>query len=146
LVHRVRVEGEGKMVDLLGAEADALAPHGHLPTLKRGACVVPIALVIDLERGVGLRVVPTRVSLHGDARGADHLVLWQVEPDVVGGELAVELAYRIEREVFPAVAVVHHHIGVPLREVEAPAPAPLTPRDRGWARLPVDLDRERIAG
>src|SRR5207249_11264159 len=48
--------------------------------------------------------------------------------------------------VFPAVAVVHHHLGIPLREIEAPPLASLAPRQGGWTRLPVDLDRQRIAG
>ncbi len=147
LVQIVRVEGEGEMVDVLGSEADAFAPRGHLPTLMRGAwCVVPIPLIIDSECGVGLRFFPARVAFHRDARGADHLVLWQVEQHVVGGELAVELASRIERVVFPAVTVVHHDLGIPLREIEAPAPAPLAPRQGGRARLPVDFDGERVAG
>src|SRR5205814_7473682 len=52
----------------------------------------------------------------------------------------------LERMVFPTVAVVHHHLGIPLREVEAPPLAHLAPRQGGWTRLPVDLDRQRIAG
>src|SRR6185312_6500122 len=48
LVHVVRVEGEGEMMDLLGPETDTFTPRGHLPTMTRGAwCVVPIALIID---------------------------------------------------------------------------------------------------
>src|SRR6185312_10879600 len=147
LVEVVGVEGEGEVMDLLGPETDTFAPRGHLPTLTRRAwCVVPIALIIDLERGVSLRFLPARIPFYRHAGRADHLVLWQVEHHVIGRELAVELASRIERVVFPAVPVVHHHLGIPLREVEAPALASLAPWEGGWARLPVDLDRERIAG
>src|SRR5438034_8104998 len=106
----------------------------------------PLALIVDPEILVRFRVVPARVSLHRNPSSADYLVLWQIEHDVVRGELAVKLASRIERMVFPAVAVVHHHLGIPLREVEAPPLAPLAPRQGGWTRLPVDLDRQRIAG
>src|SRR2546422_2062258 len=106
----------------------------------------PVALIIDSECGVGLRLFPARVSLHRNPSGADHLVLWEIERDVVRGTLAVNLASGIERVVFPAVAVVHHHLGIPLREVEAPPLASLAPRQGGWTRLPVDLDHQRIAG
>src|SRR5207249_1267181 len=116
------------------------------PRIPNRLSAVPVALIIDSECGVGLRLFPSRVSLHRNPSGADHLVLRQVEHDVVSGELAVKLASRIERMVFPAVAVVHYHLGIPLREVEAPPLAPLAPRQGGWTRLPVDLDRQRIAG
>src|SRR5205814_10485595 len=112
----------------------------------RSLGAVPLALIIDSERGVGLRFLPARVSLHRNPSGAEYLVLWEIEHDVERGELAVELATRIERMVFPTVAVVHHHLGIPLREVEAPPLAHLAPRQGGWTRLPVDLDRQRIAG
>ena len=147
LVHVRRIQGKGEVMNLLGAKTDAFAPRCHLPALMRGAwCVVPVALIIDSECGVDLRCFPARVAFHRDARGADHLVLGELEHDVVRGELAVELAPGIERVVLPTVAVVHHDLGIPLREIEAPAPAPLAPRQRGKARQPIDVDRERIAG
>src|SRR5437016_3382324 len=123
---------------------DALPSRITTGSRERGA--VPVALILDPERRVGLRVVPTRVAFHRDAGGADHLVLGEVESDVEGGELAVELAPRVKRVVLPAVAVVHHHFGIPLREIEAPALAPLASRQGGRARLPVDLHRQRVAG
>ena len=132
---------------LLRVETDAFAARSDLATLMRGAwSVVPVALVVDFERGVGLRVCPARVPLDRHACGADHLVLRQVQRDLVGGELAVELAGWIERVIFPAVLVVHHDFRIPLREVEAPAPPSLPPRQRRGAGLPRDVDDARIAG
>src|SRR5207253_524994 len=128
--------------DALPARSDT---HRRTPgSRERGA--VPLALIVDPEILVRFRVVPARVSLHRNPSSADYLVLWQIERDVERGELTVELAPRIERMVFPTVAVVHHDLGIPLREVEAPPLAPLAPRQGGWTRLPVDLDRQRIAG
>src|SRR5439155_239656 len=129
-------------IDALPSRSDT---HRRTPgSRERGA--VPLALIVDPEILVRFRVVPARVSLHRNPSSADYLVLWQIERDVERGELTVELAPRIERMVFPTVAVVHHHLGIPLREVEAPPLAPLAPRQGGWTRLPVDLDRQRIAG
>src|SRR5205807_1275124 len=149
LVDVVRIERESEMMDVFGPKADALPArsdtHRRTPgSRERGA--VPLALIVDPEILVRFRVVPARVSLHRNPSSADYLVLWQIERDVERGELTVELAPRIERMVFPTVAVVHHHLGIPLREVEAPPLAPLAPRQGGWTRLPVDLDRQRIAG
>src|SRR6266576_4951272 len=137
------------MMDVFGPKADALPARSdahHRTPGSRERRAVPLALIVDPEILVRFRVVPARVSLHRNPSGADHLVLWQIEHDVERGELAVELASRIERMVFPAVAVVRHHLGIPLREVEAPPLAALTPRQGGWTRLPVDLDRQRIGG
>src|SRR2546427_7756948 len=149
LVDVVRIERESEMMDVFGPKADALPARSdahHRTPGSRERRAVPLALIVDPEILVRFRVVPARVSLHRNPSGADHLVLWQIEHDVERGELAVELASRIERMVFPAVAVVRHHLGIPLREVEAPPLAALTPRQGGWTRLPVDLDRQRIAG
>src|SRR5256884_2410060 len=134
LVDVVRIERESEMMDVFGPKADALPArsdtHRRTPgSRERGA--VPLALIVDPEILVRFRVVPARVSLHRNPSSADYLVLWQIEHDVERGELAVELATRIERMVFPAVAVVHHHLGIPLREVEAPPLAPLAPRQSG---------------
>src|SRR5207244_3960478 len=135
LVDVVRIERESEMMDVFGPKADALPArsdtHRRTPgSRERGA--VPLALIVDPEILVRFRVVPARVSLHRNPSSADYLVLWQIEHDVERGELTVELAPRIERMVFPTVAVVHHHLGIPLREVEAPPLAPLAPRQSGW--------------
>src|SRR5439155_5090498 len=149
LVHVGRIQGKGEVMHLLGPEAYAFptrADAQRCTTGSREPGAVPIALIIDSERGVSLRFFPARVPLDRYAGGADHLVLREVERDVVGGELAVELASRIQRVVFPPVAVVHHDLGIPLREIEAPALASLAPRQGRGARLPVYLHREGIAG
>ncbi len=115
-------------MNVFGSKADTLPArsHGHSRTPGSGELgAVPLALVINAEILVGFRFFPARIALHRNARGADHLVRREVERDVVGGELAVELAPRVKWVVFPAVAVVHHHLGIPLREIEAPALAPL---------------------
>src|SRR5205823_14925753 len=126
-------------------EADALTPRADSQPRaprsgERGA--VPAALVVDLQRGVGLGLLPPGVTLHRNAGGADDLILGQIERHVVAGELAVKLSRGIERMVLPAVLVVHHHLRIPLREVEAPAATSLAARQRGEARLPLDLDHE----
>ena len=46
--------------------------------------------------------------------------------------------------LLPAVPVVHHHLGIPLREVEAAALPSLAPRNRGGPRVPAHLDRHRV--
>src|SRR5256885_11116043 len=126
------------MMDVFGPKADALPArsdtHRRTPGSREGGAV-PWALIVDPEILVGLRVVPARVSLHRTPSGADYLVLWEIERDVVRGELAVKLASRIERMVFPAVAVVHHHLGIPLREVEAPPLAALTRSEEHTSEL-----------
>src|SRR2546427_13196168 len=111
------------MMDVFGPKADALPArsdtHRRTPgSRERGA--VPLALIVDPEILVGFRLVPARVSLHRNPSGADYLVLWQIQRDVVRGELAVKLASRIERVVFRAVAVVHPHLGMPRRHGDGP--------------------------
>ena len=136
------------MVHLFSSESHAFSPRAHLEVRAPGSGdrgAVPIALVVDPELRVGLGVLPPRIPLDGHARSADHLVVGEIEHHVVARELAVELARRVEGMRLPAVAVVDDHLGIPLREVEAPAPAPLAPRQGGGPGLPRDLDRQRVA-
>ena len=43
------------------------------------------------------------------------------------------------------MAIVDHHLGIPLGEVESPATPSLPPRHGRGARVPFHLDRERLA-
>ena len=140
----LRVEREGEMVDIFGEEAHAFPPFRLPAPGTRGPGPVPFALVIDPQRRVGLRALPPGISLDRYARRADHLVGGQVQRHVVRRELAVELARGIERVRFPTVPVVHHNLGVPLREVEAPPLPSLTPWQRRGPRLPVELQHQRV--
>ena len=140
VVHVARVEREGEMMDLLGVEMDALACGRHgaapRPPVPRP---VPAALIIDPQPRIGLGVLPPRVAFDDHAGGPDDLVLGQVEQHVVRRELAVELARGIERVVLPSPPVVHHDLGIPLREIEASSLAPLAPREGRGPRPPIAL-------
>ena len=46
----------------------------------------------------------------------------------------------------PAVAVVDHHLGIPLGKVEAAALSTLAPGHGGGPRVPLEVYRDRIAG
>ncbi len=87
-------------------------------------------------------MLPPRIAFQRHAGGADHLIRGQVERHVERSELAVELTRRIQRVRFPAVAVVDHDLGIPLREIEAPALAALAARQGRGARLPVYFDHQ----
>src|SRR5207247_9363591 len=106
---------------------NAVAPPSRRRRPARVPCAwcarVPVAL-----KGRG--GPPSRITFDGHARGADHLVRRQIQRHVVRRELAVELPRRIQRMRLPPVPVVHHDFRIPLREVEAPPPPPLAPRQR----------------
>src|SRR5207249_3220656 len=82
LVHVGRIQGKGEVMHLLGPEAYAFptrADAQRCTTGSREPGAVPIALIIDSERGVSLGFFPARVPLDRYAGGADHLVLREVE-------------------------------------------------------------------
>src|SRR5207302_8978608 len=102
------IQRKGEVMNVFGSKADTLPARsdGHSRTPWSGELgAVPLALVINAEILVGFRFFPARIALHRNARCADHLVRCEVERDIVGGELAVELAPRVKWVVFPAVAV-----------------------------------------
>ncbi|MBP2648764.1 MAG: hypothetical protein H6Q77_2388 [Gemmatimonadetes bacterium] len=128
--------GEGAITILPRAGATHLALH-------RGVGLDP---VLHRSRAVLVGAGPPRVATYRHARRAEHLVLGHVDLDAEGAELAIELARRDQRMLFPSVPVVHHHLGIPLGEVVMPSLPPLPAGDGGESRVPVHLDHHRVAG
>ena len=94
----------------------------------------------------GARLARSHPGIAADrhAGGANHLIGGDIEIHQERAELPVELSGRIERMLFPAVAIVDHHLGVPLGEVEAPALTPLAARrtvdGRASQSISTDMD------
>ena len=125
------VQRESEVVHGISVEPNAFAPGSHRAAAALTARPpVPLPLIVDwiASRRRGRCLLPTRITLNRDTRGTNHLVCSQVEHHVVAPEFAVELAGWIERMIFPAMAIVDDDLRIPLREVEAPALPPLTPR------------------
>src|SRR4029079_14994603 len=101
---------------------------------------------VDRSRAVPIGPFPSGVTAHRNAGGADDLIRGHVEVHQEGGELPVKLAGRIEWMFLPAVAVVYHHLGIPLGKVEAAALSALAPGHGGWPSVPLEVYRDRIAG
>src|SRR2546430_5833032 len=124
------VQREGEVVDGVGVESDTFASWRCAACVRRAACDVVIALVLDRNARIGVCLLPAGISFHWYSCRSDDLVSWQVYGDIVTPEFPVELTGWIERMILPAVAIVHDDFRIPLCEIEAPALPPLAPLQR----------------
>src|SRR2546429_9217645 len=69
---------EGEVVDGVGEEADAFASWRCAACVRRAACGVVIALVLDRNARIGGCLLPDRIYFNWHACRSDDLVSWQV--------------------------------------------------------------------
>src|SRR4051794_35185421 len=118
LVEVLRIQRQREVVNVLGIPPDPLATgRGALAIGGRRTCTVEVPLVVDRSGWISVGALPPRVPTHSHTSRSDDLILRNVEVHQERREFAVELACGVEWVLLPAIAVVDHHLRVPLREV-----------------------------
>src|SRR5829696_1931980 len=108
------------------------------------AFAIELPLIIDRLARELVRLLPTGITADSNARGADHLVRCNIEIYGKRPELAVKLARRIQRAFLPAIAVVHHHLRIPLRKVETTSLPSLPARSGRGTSIPVHIRHQGV--
>ncbi len=148
LVLVLRGHAEREVMHVLRIPDHPLATGRRRRRIHRGARRrVRVIVPLILWRAVRHLIDPLPAGVPADRHTGrpEDLILGHIEINQKRGELAVELAPGIERVLVPAMPVVHHDLGIPLRKVEVTATAPLPAGYRRGPRIPVEIHYHRIA-